>query len=125
MGAAGALWVKGTDAVQTYATGATLDVPGRPRVLFTPGHTHGHCALHFPDRGAVITGDALVTYDPYIAAAGPQIISGAATADSAQALASLDALSATGAQTLLTGHGPVWRDGAAEAVDRARAAGPS
>lgn len=43
----------------------TLDVPGRPRVLATPGHTYGHVALHLPDRDAVITGDALVTLDPY------------------------------------------------------------
>src|SRR5215213_9204229 len=51
MGAQGALFVKGTDKVQTYGSEGTLDLPGRPRIVFTPGHTHGHCALHFPDRG--------------------------------------------------------------------------
>jgi glyoxylase-like metal-dependent hydrolase (beta-lactamase superfamily II) len=125
MGAAGALWVKGADDAQTYAAAQTLDVPGRPHVVFTPGHTHGHCSLHFPDRGAVIAGDALVTLDPYTGERGPQIVAGAATADSAQALASLDALTATGAETVLPGHGEVWRQGVAPAAERARAAGPS
>ena len=32
--------------------------PGRPRVVFTPGHTYGHCALHLPDRDVLLTGDA-------------------------------------------------------------------
>jgi glyoxylase-like metal-dependent hydrolase (beta-lactamase superfamily II) len=30
-----------------FADGETLDVPGRPRVLRTPGHTDGHCAIQF------------------------------------------------------------------------------
>lgn len=125
MGAAGALWVKGLDEVHTYAPGEELDAPGRPRVIFTPGHTHGHCSLAFPDRGAVIAGDAIVTLNPYTAAEGPQIVAGAATADSTGALASLDALAATRAGTLLCGHGPPWTQGVVLAVERARAAGPS
>ena len=44
-----------------------LDVPGRPRVIHTPGHTHGHVSLHFADRDALIAGDAVVTLDPYTA----------------------------------------------------------
>jgi glyoxylase-like metal-dependent hydrolase (beta-lactamase superfamily II) len=125
MGAAGALWVKGTEHAQPYGDAQTLDVPGRPQVVFTPGHTHGHCSLHFPDRGAIIAGDAIVTLNPYTGGRGPQIVAGAATADSGQALASLDALGAIDAATVLTGHGPVWRDGAAAAADRAREAGAS
>ena len=125
MGAAGALWVKGLDGVRTYAAGARLEVPGRPHVIFTPGHTHGHCSLAFPERGTVIAGDAIVTLNPYTAAEGPQIVAGAATADSTRALASLDALAATRANTLLCGHGPPWTQGIALAVERARTAGPS
>jgi glyoxylase-like metal-dependent hydrolase (beta-lactamase superfamily II) len=125
MGAAGALRVKGVQQVATYGSAAQLDVPGRPEVVFTPGHTHGHCALHFPQRGAVIAGDALVMLDPYTGHEGPQIVSGAATADSAQALDSLGALAATGAATVLTGHGPVWTQGVQTAVERARERGPS
>src|SRR3954469_23407364 len=125
MGAKGALFVKGTDKVKTYGSSGELDVPGRPAVVFTPGHTYGHCALSFPTRGAVIAGDAVVTLNPYTGHRGPQIVAGAATADSEMALASLSALAETGAQTVLVGHGEPFREGAQAAADRARAAGPS
>jgi glyoxylase-like metal-dependent hydrolase (beta-lactamase superfamily II) len=47
-------------------------------------------------------------------------VAGAATADIDRNLASLDALAATGATTVLPGHGEPWHDGVAAAVDRAR-----
>jgi len=125
MGAMGALWVKGLDGARAYEAGATLPVPGRPTVVFTPGHTYGHSALHFADRGALIAGDAVVTLDPYTGRRGPQIVSGAATADSAEALRSLDAVAETGAATVLTGHGPPWTEGAEAIAARAREAGAS
>jgi glyoxylase-like metal-dependent hydrolase (beta-lactamase superfamily II) len=110
--------------VRRYVDGK-LPVPGSPEVVFTPGHTLGHCSLHLPDRDAVIAGDAVVMLDPYRGTTGPQIVSGAATADSERNLATLDALAATGATTVLTGHGEVWREGAEAAVQKAREAGPS
>jgi glyoxylase-like metal-dependent hydrolase (beta-lactamase superfamily II) len=122
---AGALWVRGLEDVRPYREGERLDVPGHPEVIFTPGHTHGHCSLHFGDRGAVVAGDAIVTIDPYTTRKGPCIVAGAATADSRLALSSLDAIARTGAQTVMCGHGPVWTGGAAAAVERARAAGPA
>ena len=125
MARAGALTVKGVSATRSLEDGATLDVPGRPRVILSPGHTYGHCALHLPERDVLITGDALVTLDPYTAHTGPRIIAGAATADSAMALKSLDLLAATGAGTVLPGHGEPWLEGIGSAVAAARAAGPS
>ncbi|MGX6512524.1 MBL fold metallo-hydrolase [Rhodococcus sp. SJ-2] len=125
MAAAGALAVRGVTDVTVFGTGAQLDVPGRPRVVFTPGHTLGHCALHLPDRDAVISGDALVTLDPYTCRTGPHIVAGAATADSTRALASLSALAETGAATVLPGHGNPWHDGIGTAVEAALRAGPS
>ena len=126
MTASGALWVKGTGDVRPFAApNGELDVPGRPRPVFTPGHTHGHCALDFPDRGAVITGDAVVTFDVYTGESGPRIVAGAATANSKRALSSLEAIAATGAETVLPGHGDVWRDGARKAAEHAAAVGPS
>jgi glyoxylase-like metal-dependent hydrolase (beta-lactamase superfamily II) len=125
MVAAGALWARGIDGAREYAAGERLEVPGRPTVTATPGHTVGHCSLHFPSRGALVAGDALVTFNPYTGAHGPQIVSGAATANTEQALRSLDALAATGAETLLPGHGRAWREGAASAAALAREAGPS
>src|SRR5919205_349085 len=81
----------------------TLPVPGAPRVVFTPGHTLGHCALHVPDRDAVIAGDAIVTLDPYTGRTGPRLVARAATADTDRNLRSLGPLAATGARTVLTG----------------------
>ncbi len=118
-----AFWPPALKAVERFDDGATLDVPGSPRVVATPGHTLGHCALHFPDRDAVIAGDAVVMLDPYTARTGPRLVSRAATADVDRNLRSLDALAATGAGTVLTGHGAPFTGGAAAAVAQARAAG--
>jgi len=122
--AARALWPRPVREVERYTTGV-LPVPGSPEIVPTPGHTLGHCALAFPDRDAVIAGDAVVMLDPYTAELGPRIVAGAATADSARALESLDALAATGVGTVLTGHGEPWRAGAAEAAALARSIGAS
>jgi glyoxylase-like metal-dependent hydrolase (beta-lactamase superfamily II) len=119
-----AFWPRPVQEVRRYENGS-LDVPGRPRVIATPGHTIGHCALHLPDRDAVIAGDAIVTLNPYTGKRGPQIVARAATADSRRALASLDALAQTGAPTVLTGHGPPWTAGVESAVAAARSAGVS
>jgi glyoxylase-like metal-dependent hydrolase (beta-lactamase superfamily II) len=119
----GALWVRGSEAVRAYGPTDRLDVPGRPQVVFTPGHTHGHCSLLFADRGAIIAGDAFVTLDPYTGRQGPCVVAGAATADSGRALSSLDALVGLDAGIALTGHGPPWKGSLREAVERAQAAG--
>jgi len=108
--------------VNRYEEG-TLPVPGSPRVVLTPGHTVGHCSFHLPERDAVIAGDAVVTLNPYRGTTGPQIVAGAATADSERNLASLDALVETGATTVLPGHGEPWREGVESAVAKARAVG--
>jgi glyoxylase-like metal-dependent hydrolase (beta-lactamase superfamily II) len=100
-----------------------LPVPGSPRVVPTPGHTHGHCALHLADRDAVIAGDAVVTLDPYTARRGPRLVARAATVDVERNLRTLDDLVETGAGTVLVGHGEPWRGGVEEVVARARAAG--
>ncbi len=124
MAAAAALRVKGVEGLVPFpADDDVLPLPGSPRVVFTPGHTYGHCALHLPGRDAVISGDALVTLDPYTGHTGPQIVAGAATADSGQALASLDRLAATGARMVLTGHGEPWTAGVAMAVELAKERG--
>jgi glyoxylase-like metal-dependent hydrolase (beta-lactamase superfamily II) len=122
---AGALSVRGVTGLRDLSPGAELPVPGRPRVVFSPGHTAGHCALHLPGRGVLLSGDALVTFNPYTAQRGPQVVSGAATADLAEAFASLDVLEQTGAAVVLPGHGDAWRGGIGGAVAAARRYGPS
>lgn len=120
---AGAWKVPGVHGLKPVVPDAVLPVPGSPRVVFSPGHTNGHCALHLPDRDVLITGDALVTLDPYTGERGPQIVSGAATADSAEALRSLDVLASTAARTVLPGHGDPWLHGIGAAVEKAREVG--
>jgi glyoxylase-like metal-dependent hydrolase (beta-lactamase superfamily II) len=120
-----AFWPKPIKKVEVYGDEGTLPVPGSPRIVFTPGHTLGHCALYFEDRNAIIAGDAVVTLNPYRGTHGPQIVSGAATADEPRALASLDALAETQARTVLVGHGPPWTEGAEHAAQLARKRGPS
>jgi glyoxylase-like metal-dependent hydrolase (beta-lactamase superfamily II) len=117
-----AWWPAPVKQVERYEDG-TLGVPGAPRVVPTPGHTLGHCALHLPDRDAVIAGDALVMLDPYTGRRGPRVVARAATADSERALATLDELEKTGARIVLTGHGEPWTGGVEQAVAAARAAG--
>lgn len=119
MSLAGALNVRGVERVEPMTTGTALPVPGRPVPIHTPGHTDGHCSLHLPDRGTVISGDALVTLDPYTGRSGPQIVASAATKDTHQALVSLDALVATDATLVLPGHGLPWARGISAAVSQA------
>lgn len=119
----GAPLVSGIEEIEPLDDTGTLDVPGQPQIVFSPGHTHGHCAFYLPDRDALISGDALVTFDPYTATPGAQIVAGAATADSERALSSLTTLATTGAQIVLPGHGEPWREGIQGAVDIALAAG--
>jgi glyoxylase-like metal-dependent hydrolase (beta-lactamase superfamily II) len=117
-----AFWPAPIQEVTRYENGV-LPVPGMPRVVFSPGHTLGHCALHLPDRDALIAGDAIVTLDPYTARTGPRLVARAATVDSERNLASLEALADTGAGTVLMGHGEPWTDGVASLVAEAREAG--
>ncbi|GAA1813289.1 MBL fold metallo-hydrolase [Nesterenkonia flava] len=119
----GALRVRGLRDTQPMTEGSLEDLPGSPSVLHTPGHTDGHCILHLPERNTVISGDALVTLDPYTGTQGPQIVASAATKDTRQALDSLQAISSTGAATVLTGHGAPWTHGAEAAVEQARRTG--
>jgi glyoxylase-like metal-dependent hydrolase (beta-lactamase superfamily II) len=123
MTSVGALSVQGVRGLAPLEHDAVLDLPGRMRVLATPGHTDGHVALALEDRDAVLSGDALVTLDPYTTRTGPRAVAGAATVHPSQALESLAVLEATGARIVLPGHGEVWRDGVASAVAAARAAG--
>ncbi|HEY6836213.1 MAG TPA: MBL fold metallo-hydrolase [Gaiellaceae bacterium] len=90
--------------VRTFSDGDELDVPGRLRVVHTPGHTDGHVALVAEAAGVAFVGDALCSYNPLTGARGPQLMPGAFTRNNDQALASLDRLEGTAGQ-LLPGHG--------------------
>ena len=99
----GAASVKAVSAVEAFAEGDVLDVPGRPRVLHTPGHTPGHCSLLLEERGVLFSGDALVTLDSATGRRGPRPIRW--NEDPEQAAASYERLRAAAAEVVLPGHG--------------------
>jgi glyoxylase-like metal-dependent hydrolase (beta-lactamase superfamily II) len=109
----------------TFADGETLELPGRPRVVHAPGHSPGSAALLLEGHGVLLTGDVLATRNPLTGRDGPQIMPSGLNGDTPQALRSLAALDGIRADLLLPGHGEPWTGGTAEALRRARAAGPS
>lgn len=119
-----AFWPTPISEVTRFSDGV-LDVPGKPEVVATPGHTLGHVAFNLPGRDTVIAGDAVVTLNPYTGGAGPRIVAGAATADSERALGSLAALAALDVGTVLMGHGDPWTAGSRRIAAEALRAGPS
>lgn len=89
------------------------DVPGLPgwRCVPSPGHTPGHVALHRPEDGVLLTGDAVLTVDVNSVAGlvaraprvgGPPWI---ATWDRPAAEAAIAVLAGLRPQVLGTGHG--------------------
>lgn len=119
---AGALRVPGLRPDQALEPGSTLDLPGRPKVIHTPGHTDGSCMLSLPDRDTLLTGDSWVTLDPYTGRRGSRVVARAATHDGRQALASVRSLSGLAASRLLPGHGAVWTDGVEQAIEQTQLA---
>ena len=111
-GKLGAARTPNVEEVTTFSEPVDLDVPGRPRIVPTPGHSPGHVCFHLPDRGVLLAGDALCTYNVADRQARP---AGAAPVRSPttrpQMLASLDAVERIDAGVLLPGHGEPWTDG--------------
>ena len=110
-------------AVTTFGDGATLDVPGSPRVILVPGHTPGSVALHVPSHDAIFMGDTMSTLAVTTGRTGPMIAP--FTADPAQALSSLDRLADIEATWVLPGHGQPWTGGLGEAIRLTRAGAAS
>jgi glyoxylase-like metal-dependent hydrolase (beta-lactamase superfamily II) len=104
--------------VATFGDGATLDLPGSPRVIVVPGHTPGSAALLCAELDALFVGDALCTYAVTTGRRGPQIAP--FTADPGLALESLARLAGVEAGLVLPGHGDEWTAGVAEAVEQVR-----
>lgn len=105
-----------------FDDGEVLDVPGRPRVVHTPGHTAGACALHLEAAGILFSGDSLVTVDLLSGRPRPSIAPAFVNESSSEALESLGRLAGLTAGTLLPGHGEPWHGGVSAAVEIARVA---
>lgn len=117
---AGILRVRHVGQIGTFEDGETLDLPGGPVAIHTPGHTEGHTMFHCPDLGLLFTGDGLVTMDLIGAARGPQMIERRFNLDHDQAHQSLDRIVDIDAEMLLPGHGLPWKISPSEAVEMVR-----
>jgi glyoxylase-like metal-dependent hydrolase (beta-lactamase superfamily II) len=119
----GALRPPPVEPTATFSGGDVLDVPGSPRVIPTPGHTPGHCALHFEGHRVLFVGDAICTWHPIRGITGPQLM--AFNVSNEQALVSLSEIEGVEADVVLPGHGEAWhgRPAAAVAAARERASG--
>jgi glyoxylase-like metal-dependent hydrolase (beta-lactamase superfamily II) len=119
--AARTLRIEAIKELTVISDGELLDVPGRPTVSHTPGHTPGSCVFHLPERKLLFSGDALVTRNMAKARAGPQISAGFSNTDTQQARESLAVIEGLDSDVLLPGHGEPWTEGVASAVEIARA----
>ena len=106
--------------VATFGDGATLDLPGSPRVILVPGHTPGSAALHLPLHDVLCIGDAIATYSVTDGYRGPRIAPFGF--DYEQARDSLARLEGVSARMVLPGHGDAFTGGVDEAIRQAREA---
>ncbi len=111
--------------LSVFDHGEVLDIPGRPKVIHTPGHTDGSACIEFPDRKAIMTGDALVTINLVTGERSPRIMPGSFNKNSPEALESLNELKGSGAELILPGHGEPWHGSVDAAVAVAQQTGAS
>jgi Major Facilitator Superfamily/Metallo-beta-lactamase superfamily len=104
-----------------FDDGDELDVPGRLRVIHTPGHTEGHCVLYAPSEDALFVGDAINNLDIVTGQPGARVAPQVANASTNQAYESLSKIEELDAQTLYFGHGDPSTQGTRAIVAEARA----
>lgn len=119
--------VEASGSLAGLAAGLTpgRPVPGLPGwvCVATPGHTPGHVAFHRPADGVVLTGDAVVTVDLNswrgVLSAAPEVGGPPwyTTWHRPLAQQSIADLAALRPRVLAPGHGRVWSQGTAEALD--------
>jgi len=110
----GGLRIPPAEQLQTFGDGDVLDVPGKPRIIHTPGHTPGSVSVHVPMVDAIFLGDAMTTRNVLTGASGPR--PAPFTLQPAEAINSLERVETVDASWVLPGHGPAWDGGTAEAV---------
>lgn len=104
-------------SVETVTDGERLDLPGRPLVVATPGHTAGHASYIIEERKTLFSGDALVTDGLISGKTGPpQLLPEKFHHDAKMARTSLEKLAGLDADLLLPGHGRPWRGPLSEAI---------
>ena len=107
--------------VETFTDGETLDVPGRPLGIHTPGHTVGHAAYALLAEHILFCGDAIATQSMIRGGVGPQLLDDRFHADPHLARESLGHLASLGTNLLLPGHGDPWNGPIDEVIEAVRA----
>ncbi|MET0884966.1 MAG: MBL fold metallo-hydrolase, partial [Mycetocola sp.] len=118
----GGLRIRPVAEVVTFTDGATLDLPGSPRIIHLPGHTPGSVAVHVSAVDAVFVGDAMTTRNVLTGESGPR--PAPFTLQPQEATASIARLEALHAAWVLPGHGPPWHGGVADAIREYRRTAP-
>jgi glyoxylase-like metal-dependent hydrolase (beta-lactamase superfamily II) len=118
-GRRGGLRFNPVSEVEILRGGETLDLPGDPHIIHTPGHSPGSIAILSSAVDALFVGDAMTTRHVLTGTDGPQ--PAPFTLDEDQALGSLDGWSDTKARWVLPGHGHPWDQGVEQAVSQVRA----
>jgi glyoxylase-like metal-dependent hydrolase (beta-lactamase superfamily II) len=116
--AAGGAKYRPVGSLEALKEDQTLDLPGRPRVIHTPGHTAGHYSVALPERGVLLSGDAMANFD--YATGRPGLGLHRFNDDREMALASLERLDAIDAEVVVFGHGDPWTGGLARALEIVR-----
>lgn len=105
-------------SVATLDSERSFDLPGRPRVIPTPGHTAGHCSVLLEERGVLFSGDAMVNFDYATGERGVKLHR--FNEDRERGRASLERLQGIDVKTVLFGHGDPWTQGLDRAIELAR-----
>src|SRR5919199_2436271 len=82
--------------------GASLDLAGGTRVIFTPGHTPGHLSLYFERPKALVAGDALTAEGGHLNGPNPPL-----TLDVGEGVRSVRRLAELDVETIVCYHGGV------------------
>jgi glyoxylase-like metal-dependent hydrolase (beta-lactamase superfamily II) len=107
--------------VIAFDDGDELDVPGRLRVIHTPGHSEGHCVLYAASEDALFVGDALNNVDLLTGKPGARVAPPMVNVSTSQAYESLSRIEQLDVTTLYFGHGEPSTKGARAIVAEARA----
>jgi glyoxylase-like metal-dependent hydrolase (beta-lactamase superfamily II) len=108
--------------VETLREDQTLDLPGRPHVIHTPGHTAGHYSVALRERGVLLSGDAMASFD-YVTGTR-RLGLHPLNDDHETAFASLDRLNQIEAEVVLFAHGEPWTNGLGRALEVVRGTAP-
>jgi len=116
--AAGGAKYRPVESVDTVAEDLALELPGHPRIIRTPGHTAGHLSIALEDRGVLLSGDALASFDYVSGRRGLGLHR--LNDDREIALASLSRLDPIAAGVVLFAHGDPWTGGLNRALQIVR-----